>query len=77
MVSLTAAKTSRILVVSVAWVRLQESQLGSVQGQNVGHILRVEVEVCSVDLVEPPKKILCGTIHVISTRVVGEVVSKW
>ena len=28
----------------------------------------------SVDLVEPPQKILCSSIHIVAARIVGEVV---
>jgi hypothetical protein len=52
-VSLTAAKTSRIFDVSVACVRLLSvsSQLLLIKRR---YILRVQIEVRSIDLVEPP-----------------------
>ena len=31
----------------------------------------------SVDLVEPPKKIFSGTVHVVSPRIVREIFAKW
>jgi len=41
------------------------------------HVLRVEVEMGSVDLVEPPQQVLGGLVHVIAARVVGKVVAQW
>lgn len=30
----------------------------------------------SIDLIEPPQKILCRSVHIVATRIVGEVVPK-
>ena len=38
--------------------------------------LRVEIEMCPVHLVEPPEQIFCSAIHVVTTRVIGEVVGQ-
>lgn len=52
-VSFTAAKTSRMFVVSVACVRLVGVS-GLIFLLRV-HLLRIEVELSAVDLVEPPQ----------------------
>lgn len=77
MVSLTAAKTSRMLDVSVACVRLASrvSEARVIPATTL-HLLWIEVEMCSVDLVEPPEKVLRRPVDVVSTRVVGEVVDQ-
>lgn len=55
-VSLTAAKTSRMFEVSVACVRLYTFVLASIAPcSSAGHSLRIEVQMCPVDLVEPPQ----------------------
>lgn len=40
-------------------------------------LLRVQVQVCSVDLVEPPQQVLGGAIDIIPTRVIWKVIAKW
>ena len=32
--------------------------------------------MCSVDLIEPPEQILGGSVDVISTRIIGEIVAQ-
>lgn len=44
--------------------------------RKIGHILRVEIKVGSVDLVEPPKQIFSGSIDIISTGVIWEVIAE-
>ena len=75
MVSLTAAKTKRILVVSVAWVRLTFGKQRD-QKRDAGSVLRVEVEICTVDLIESPEQVLGRSVHIIATRVIGEIVAE-
>ncbi len=75
MVSLTAAKTRRMLVVSVAWVRLALGERDE-QKRDAGSVLRVEVEICTVDLIESPEQVLGRSVHIIATRVVGEIVAE-
>lgn len=53
-VSFTAAKTRRIFVVSVAWVRLELYQLTRRDGGWSLYLLGIEIEVGSIDLVESP-----------------------
>ena len=81
MVSLTAAKTNRMLVVSVAWVRLQtHNMIRGVLGMGRNglwkNLLRIKIQVCSVHLIETPKKILSCAVHVVAARVVWEVVAQ-
>ena len=33
--------------------------------------------MCSVDLVEPPEKILCSPVDIVSARVIWEVADEW
>ena len=78
MVSLTAAKTSRMLVVSVAWVRLK----GRISSRHSGdpvtkNLLRVEIQMCPIHLIESPQEILGSTINVVATRIIREVVAQW
>lgn len=40
------------------------------------YILRIQVEVGPVDLIESPQKVLGGTVDIVSTRVIGEVVGQ-
>ena len=54
MVSLTAAKTSLMLEVSVACVRLRLQISRSSRISRVAHLLRIKVEMSSVDLIESP-----------------------
>jgi hypothetical protein len=76
MVSLTAAKTSRIFDVSVACVRLEWLALVIYIYIKEEILLRVEVEVCSVDLVESPEQIFGSSVDVISSRVIREIVAQ-
>jgi hypothetical protein len=55
MVSFTAAKTSRILDVSVAWVRLFMLVKAKITG--LPNILRIQVEMSSINLVETPEEV--------------------
>lgn len=77
MVSFTAANTRRILVVSVAWVRLRKKKLAL---QNTVcdwvSLLRVQVEVGSVDLVEPPEEIFGGAVDIVASRIIREIVAQ-
>lgn len=41
-----------------------------------GHLLWIEIEVRSIDLVKPPEQILGRAIHVITARIVGEVIAQ-
>lgn len=54
MVSLTAANTNRMFVVSVAWVRLQGSAV-ELKRMKVVNLLRIKVKVCAVHLIETPE----------------------
>lgn len=40
------------------------------------NVLWIEIEVRAVDLIEPPEEVLGGTIDVIASGVVGEVVAE-
>lgn len=73
-VSLTAAKTSRMFDVSVACVRLSQGQLAFTRSKLRQHLLWVQIKMCPVHLVEPPEQVLRGAVHVVPTRVVREVV---
>jgi hypothetical protein len=74
-VSLTAAKTRRMLVVSVAWVRLMLGQRWQIIKYS-DHSLRVEVEVGSIDLVEPPQEIFGSSVYVIAARIIWKVIAE-
>jgi hypothetical protein len=76
MVSFTAAKTRRMLDVSVACVKLENGQQEALS-RSGRHILGVQVQMGSVDLVESPEEVLGGLVDVVATRVIGEVVAKW
>lgn len=52
MVSLTAANTSRMLLVSVACVRLKHVSYNHYV--DLGNVLRVQVEVGPIDLIKAP-----------------------
>jgi hypothetical protein len=39
-------------------------------------LLRVEVEMCSVDLVKSPEQIFGGSVDIISSRVIREIVAQ-
>lgn len=74
-VSLTAANTRRMLEVSVACVRLQNTSANQLnRNRKQRSLLRIKVKVGTVDLVKPPKKIFGGSSHIITTRVIGEVI---
>ena len=75
MVSLTAAKTSRMFDVSVACVRLRKVSIG-LRLWVAGHILGIQVEVGPVDLVEPPEEVLRCPVDIVSARIVREVVAE-
>jgi len=75
MVSFTAAKTSRIFVVSVACVRLRAQSANDSSCKKTNAIsLRVEVELSSVDLVEPPEQVFGRSVHVVAARIVWKIV---
>ena len=77
-VSLTAAKTSLMLPVSVACVKLQYRQ--QVNGKiplGAVNLLWVQIKVRSINLVKPPQEILRSPVHVISAGVVREIIGKW
>lgn len=40
------------------------------------NLLWIKVQMCSVNLIEPPKEIFGRPVHIIATRVVWEVVSE-
>jgi hypothetical protein len=54
MVSLTAANTRRIFDVSVACVKLRWLE-GRQTSKMDRDLLRIEVQMCSIDLIEPPQ----------------------
>lgn len=64
-VSFTAAKTSRMLEVSVACVRLMRSMTAMYDG-GMCDLLGIEVEMSAVNLVKPPKQVLRRTVYVVS-----------
>jgi hypothetical protein len=76
MVSLTAAKTSRIFDVSVACVRLKEVSESALEMIRRKDSLRVEVQMCSVHLIKAPQQILRRSIDVVATGIVGKVVGQ-
>jgi hypothetical protein len=39
-------------------------------------LLRIQIKVCAVDLVESPEQVLCSTIDIVAARVVREVVAQ-
>jgi hypothetical protein len=75
-VSLTAANTRRIFDVSVACVKLQWLE-GRLTNKEDRVLLRIEVQVCSIDLIESPQQVLCCSIDIVSARIIREVVSQW
>lgn len=76
MVSLTAAKTSRIFDVSVACVRLDMINTNTCLIQGRCHLLRIQIEVCPIHLVESPQEVLRRPVDVVTTRVVREVIAQ-
>lgn len=77
MVSLTAAKTSRILVVSVACVRLCTKLAPSEDMRHHRHSLRIEVELGTIHLIEPPEEVFGGSIDVVASGVIREIIPQW
>lgn len=75
MVSLTAANTSRMLEVSVAWVRLTVLAIGR-WGAKEGCLLRIQVQVGTVDLIESPQQVLGSAIYIVATGVIWKVVAE-
>lgn len=68
-----------MFVVSVACVKLQSHKLDYVTDclpHGTGILLWIEIEVCSIDLVKPPEQVLGRAIHVITARIVREVVAQ-
>jgi hypothetical protein len=39
-------------------------------------LLRVEVQMCAVDLIESPQKVLGGAIDVVASRVIWEIIAE-
>lgn len=39
-------------------------------------LLRIQVQMCSVDLIEAPEQVLCSLVDIISTRIIGEIVAQ-
>lgn len=67
MVSFTAAKTSRIFVVSVAWVRLRPHiRICCYCGQDGRDLLWVEIQWHSIDLVKAPEQVFGCAIDVVA-----------
>jgi len=66
-----------MLEVSVAWVRLQ---IMSVQRSNdpwaMTVLLRVEIKMCSVHLVEPPQEIFGRSVDIVTSGIVWKVIPK-
>ena len=78
-VSLTAAKTRRILLVSVACVKLDRHVSDRERPIWLGivNILRVEIQMSSVNLVESPQQVLGSFVDIVASRVVREIVPQW
>lgn len=73
MVSLTAAKTNRMFDVSVACVRL--GYVSQCESPRRGLcLLGVQIQVCTIDLVESPQEILRCSIDIVATGVVRKVI---
>jgi len=75
MVSLTAANTSRMFDVSVAWVRLAGLAIGRL-GAKSNCLLRIQVQVGAVDLIESPQQVLGSAIYIVATGVIWKVVAE-
>jgi hypothetical protein len=41
------------------------------------YLLWVEIQVCTIHLVESPEKILGRSVHIVAARVIWEVVAQW
>ena len=39
-------------------------------------VLRIEIQICSIDLIEPPQEIFCGPIYIVATFIIRKVVLK-
>ena len=78
MVSFTAAKTRRIFDVSVACVRLDRHQLlrSDARTRHRFNLLRIKVQVRTINLIESPQQILRRSIDIVAARVVREVVAE-
>lgn len=44
--------------------------------QRAWYILRVQIEMRPIDLVEPPEQVFGGAVYVVAPRIVGEVVAQ-
>ena len=44
--------------------------------ENGVNLLRVQVEMRAIDLVEPPEQVFCRPVHVIPARVIGEIIAQ-
>jgi len=74
-VSLTAAKTSRMFDVSVACVRLHVMLASkNIEAPGGSYSLWVKVQVRPVHLVESPQQVLGRAVDIIATGVIWEVV---
>ena len=65
-VSLTAAKTSRMFDVSVACVRLRWLVLKVRVISDIKILLRVEVEMRTIDLIESPEQVFRGAVDIVA-----------
>lgn len=75
-VSFTAANTRRIFVVSVACVRLESVSLLRLSTTSTLNLLRVEIQLGSVHLIEPPEKVFCGSVDIVATRIIWKIISQ-
>jgi hypothetical protein len=78
MVSLTAANTSRMFVVSVAWVKLDERQqiiFPIIQRRDFS--LWVKIELSAIDLIETPQQVLGRLVDITTSGIVREVIAEW
>lgn len=76
-VSFTAAKTSRMLDVSVACVKLSGKSVNSQQRRaSEWHSLWIEVQMRPIHLVEPPEQVLGRLVDIVSAGVVWEVIAQ-
>ena len=41
------------------------------------HLLRIEVQVCAIDLIKPPEEIFGSSVGIVASRIVGEVAAEW
>lgn len=75
-VSFTAANTRRMFVVSVACVRLEPVSWLRLSTTSTLDLLRVEIQLGSIHLIEPPEKVFCGTVDIVATRIIREIISQ-